>query len=98
LYGNKTLRLDEVIAALLMNETRRSNNGLLNDGQVAMVTKKSSRRWGLWREKDEGSQCSRLSNRMFKCCCCDDEGHMRRNCLKKKKDLRDGKPSVAGVT
>ena len=37
-------RLDEVIVALLMNETRRGNNGFSDDGQVAMVTKESSQR------------------------------------------------------
>ena len=40
--GKKTLRLDEVIAASLMNEPRRGNNRFSNDGQVAMVTKESS--------------------------------------------------------
>ena len=43
LFGKETLRLDEVVAALLMNETRRGNNELSNDGQVVVVTKESSR-------------------------------------------------------
>ena len=62
-----------------------------------MVTKESSWRRGRSREKEEGSQCSRLSSRKFKCYYCDEESHMKRNCLKRKKDLRDEKPSVVGV-
>jgi len=44
LFGKETLRLDEVVASLLMNETRQGNNRFSNDGQVDMVTKESSRR------------------------------------------------------
>ena len=44
MFGKETLRLDEVVAALLMNETRLGDNEFSNDGQVAMVTKGSSKR------------------------------------------------------
>ena len=43
-FGKHTLRLDEVVATLLMNGTPRGNNGFSGDDQVAMVTKESSRR------------------------------------------------------
>ena len=97
LFGKETLRFDEAVAALLMNDTRRGNNGFSNDGQVAMVTKESSWRRGRSREQEEGSQCSRSNSQKFKCYYCDEEGHMKRNCPKRKKDLRDEKPSVVGV-
>jgi len=42
LFGKETLRLDKVVPALWMNETRRHNNQFSNDGQVAMVKKESS--------------------------------------------------------
>ena len=44
LFGKETLIFDEVIAALLIDETRWGNNRLSNDGQVVMVTKEPSRR------------------------------------------------------
>jgi len=43
LFGKETLKLDEVVAALLMYETRQGNNGFSSDGQVAMVTNEHSR-------------------------------------------------------
>ena len=46
LFGKETLRLDEVVANLLVNETRRGKNGFSNDGEVAMVTKEPSQRRG----------------------------------------------------
>jgi len=46
MFGKETLRLDRVVAALLMSETRWGNNGFLNDGHVAIVTKQSSSRRG----------------------------------------------------
>ena len=55
LFGKETLRFDEVIATLLMNETQQGNNELSNDGQVAMVTKESSQRRGWSRENEEWS-------------------------------------------
>jgi len=62
-----------------------------------MFTKVSSRRRRWSREKEEGFQCTRSSSGKFKCCYCDEEGHTKRNCSKRKKDLRDEKPSVVGV-
>jgi len=62
-----------------------------------MVTKESSRRRGRSREKEKVSQCLRSSSQKFKCYYYDKEGHMKRNCPKKKKDLRDEKPFVVGV-
>ena len=56
LFGNETLRLNEVVAAVLMNETRQVNNGFSNDDQVAMLTKESSKRRGQLRAKEERSQ------------------------------------------
>ena len=97
LLGKETLRLDKVLVALLMNETWRGNNRFLNDVQVAMVTKKSSRRRRQSREKEEGSQCSRSSSQKFKCYYCDEEGHMKRNYPKRKKGWKNEKPSVVGV-
>ena len=44
LFGKETLIFDEVVAALLIDETRWGNNRLSNDGQVVMVTKEPSRR------------------------------------------------------
>ena len=67
LIGKVTLKFDEVIAAWLMNKTRRGNNVFSNDGQVAMVTKEISMRQGQTREKEEGSQLSRSSGQKFKC-------------------------------
>jgi len=43
LFGKERLEFDEVVAALLMNETRWGNNKFSNEGQVAMVTKEYSR-------------------------------------------------------
>jgi len=54
LFGKETLGLDEVVAALWMNETRRGNNGFSNDDQVAIITKDSSRRQRRSREMKEG--------------------------------------------
>ena len=55
LFGKKSLRLDEVVTALLINETRRGSNGFSPDGQEAMVTEESNRGRGRSREKEEGS-------------------------------------------
>jgi len=63
-----------------------------------MVTKESSRRRGRSRVKEKVSQCLRSGSQKFKCYYYDEEAHMKRNCPKKKKDLRDEKPSVVGVT
>ena len=62
-----------------------------------MVTKEYSRGQGRSKEKEEGSQHSRSSGRKFKCYYCDEEGHMKKGCPKRKKVLRDEKPSVMGV-
>ena len=97
LFGKGTLKFDEVVAAFLMNETRRGSNGFSNDDQVAMVTKEYSRGRGWSKEKEERSQRSRSSGRKFKCYYCDEEGHMKKDCPKRKKVLRDEKPSVVGV-
>ena len=42
MFGKETLKFDEVASVLLMNETQQGNNGLSNDGQVAIITKESS--------------------------------------------------------
>ena len=55
LFRKETLRLDEVVAALLMNETQRGNNRLSNNGQELIVTKESSQRQGRSRQKKEWS-------------------------------------------
>lgn len=41
LFGKETLKFDEVVATLLMNETQWANNEFSNDGLVAIVTKES---------------------------------------------------------
>jgi len=46
LFGKETLRLDEVVATLLINETLLGNNGFSNDGHVAMVIKEPNQRRG----------------------------------------------------
>jgi len=97
LFGKETLKFDEVVTALLINETRRGSNRFSDGGQVAVVTKESSRGRGRSKEMKEGSQHSRSSGRKFKCYYCDEEGYMKRDCPKRKKDLRDEKPSVVGV-
>jgi len=98
LFRKETLRLYEVVAALLLNETQWGNNEFSNDGQVAMVTRKSSWRQGRSREKEEGSHCSGSHSQNFKCYCCNEEGHMKSNWSKGKGDLRDEKPSIVGLT
>jgi len=40
LLGKETIWFDEVVGTLLINETRRGNNGFSNSGQAAMVIKK----------------------------------------------------------
>ena len=52
LCGKESLRVNEVVLALLMNETQRGNNGFSNYGQVAMVTKEYCRRQRWSREKE----------------------------------------------
>ena len=52
LFGKETLKFDEVVVVLLINKTRRGNNGFSNDGQVAVVTKEYSR--GMRTVKREG--------------------------------------------
>ncbi|VFQ74792.1 unnamed protein product [Cuscuta campestris] len=37
LFGKETLKFDEVVAALLMNETRRGGNGVSNDSQALVA-------------------------------------------------------------
>ena len=49
------------------------------------------------KREEEGPQNSRSNVQKFKCYYCDEEGHMNRDCLKRKKDLRDEKPLVVGV-
>jgi len=44
LFKKENLKFDEMVAALLMNEIRRGNNGFSYDGHVAVVTKDHS--WG----------------------------------------------------
>ena len=62
-----------------------------------MVTREYSRRRVLSRENEERSLSSRSSSRKFKCYYCNEEHRMKKNCLKRKKDLRDQKPSVVGL-
>lgn len=62
-----------------------------------MVTKQSSRRQGRSRKKEEWSQHSRSSSWKFKCYYCDEEGHTKRDCPKRKNDLRDEKPLIVEV-
>lgn len=97
LYGKETLTFDEVVAALLMNETRRSSNGLRNEGQ-ALVTREASWGRGRSREKREGFQHSKSSGRKLLCYYCDEEGHIKRDCPKRKRNImRDEKSSSATV-
>ena len=50
-----------------------------------------------FKREEEGSQNSRSNVQKFKCYYNDEEGHMNRDCLKRK-DLRDEKPLLVGVT
>ena len=43
LFGKETLKLDEMVATSLMNETWKGNNEFSNDGHVAVVTKEYAR-------------------------------------------------------
>jgi hypothetical protein len=94
LFGKETLKFDEVVAALLMNETRRSSNGFPNEGQV-LVAKEGGRGRGRSKQSGEVSQRSNSSGRKFRCYYCDEEGHLKRNCPKRKKDMKDENPVTA---
>jgi len=39
LFGKEISKFDEVVAVLLMNDTRPVNNGFSNDRQMVVVTK-----------------------------------------------------------
>jgi hypothetical protein len=96
LFGKETLKFDEVVAALLINETRRGSNGFPNEGQ-ALVTKEGGRGRGQSKERGKVSQCSKLSGRKFRCYYCDEKDHLKRDFPKRKKDKKDEKSPVTVV-
>ncbi|VFQ70645.1 unnamed protein product [Cuscuta campestris] len=61
LFGKETLKFDEVVAALLMNETRRGCNGVSNDGQ-GLVAKGAGQERGQSKERGGASQRFKYSN------------------------------------
>ncbi|VFR03569.1 unnamed protein product [Cuscuta campestris] len=96
LFGKETLKFDEVVAALLMNETRRGGNGVSNDGQ-ALVAKGAGRERGRSKERGAASQRFKSSSKSFRCYYCDEEGHFKRDCPKRRKEKKDGKIPVTAV-
>ncbi|VFQ72130.1 unnamed protein product [Cuscuta campestris] len=96
LFGKETLKFDEVVAALLMNETRRGGNEVSNDGQ-ALVAKGAGRERGRSKERGGASQCFKSSSKSFRCYYCDEEGHFKRDCPKRRKEKKDGKIPVTAV-
>ncbi|VFQ78488.1 unnamed protein product [Cuscuta campestris] len=96
LFGKETLKFDEVAAALLMNETRRGGNRVSNDGQ-ALVAKGAGRERGRSKERGGASQRFKSSSKSFRCYYCDEEGHFKRDCLKRRKEKKDGKTPVTAV-
>ncbi|VFQ76117.1 unnamed protein product [Cuscuta campestris] len=96
LFGKETLKFDEVVAALLMNETRRGGNGVSNDGQ-ALVAKGAGRERGRSKERGGASQRFKSSSKSFRCYYCDEEGHFKRDCPKRRKEKKDGKTPVTAV-
>ncbi|VFQ60637.1 unnamed protein product [Cuscuta campestris] len=96
LFGKETLKFDEVVAALLMNETRRGGNGVSNDGQ-ALVAKGAGRERGRSKERGGASQRFQSSSKSFRCYYCDEEGHFKRDCPKRRKEKKDGKTPVTTV-
>ncbi|VFR00720.1 unnamed protein product [Cuscuta campestris] len=96
LFGKETLKFDEVVAALLMNETRRGGNGVSNDGQ-ALVAKGAGRERGRSKERGGASQRFKSSSKSFLCYYCDEEGHFKRDCPKRRKEKKDGKTPVTAV-
>ncbi|VFR00763.1 unnamed protein product [Cuscuta campestris] len=71
LFEKETLKFDEILAALLMNETRRGGNEVSNDGQ-ALVAKGAGRERG--RSKERGGMSKRFnsSSKSFRCYYCDE--------------------------
>ncbi|VFQ71852.1 unnamed protein product [Cuscuta campestris] len=96
LFGKETLKFDEVVAALLMNETRRGGNGVSNDGQ-ALVAKGAGRERRRSKERGDASQRFKSSSKSFRCYYCDEEGHFKRDCPKRRKEKKDGKTPVTAV-
>ncbi|VFQ82784.1 unnamed protein product [Cuscuta campestris] len=96
LFGKETLKFDGVVAALLMNETRRGGNGVSNDGQ-ALVAKGAGRERGRSKERGGVSQRFKSSSKSFRCYYCDEEGHFKRDCPKRTKEKKDGKTPVTAV-
>ncbi|VFQ74038.1 unnamed protein product [Cuscuta campestris] len=96
LFGKETLKFDEVVDALLMNETRRGGNGVSNDGQT-LVAKGAGRERGRSKERGGASQRFKSSSKSFRCYYCDEEGHFKRDCPKRRKEKKDGKTPVTAV-
>ncbi|VFQ83578.1 unnamed protein product [Cuscuta campestris] len=96
LFGKETLKFDEVVAALLMNETRWGGNWVSNDGQ-ALVAKGAGRERGRSKERGGVSQRFKSSSKSFRCYYCDEEGHLKRVCPKRRKEKKDGKTPVTAV-
>ncbi|VFQ73127.1 unnamed protein product [Cuscuta campestris] len=96
LFGKETLKFDEAVAALLMNETRRGGNRVSNDGQ-ALVAKGAGRERGQSKERGGASQRFKSSSKSFRCYYCDEEGHFKRDCPKRRKEKKDGKTPVTAV-
>lgn len=100
LFGKDTLKIDEVIASLLMNESRKSN-GDHASGESRLLAADGGRGRSEDRQGSRENRGRSKSRAPRKCYYCDEEGHIKRNCPVRKEDMKlreKGKEKVESST
>lgn len=99
LFGKDTLKLDDVIGSLLINDARRKSNGEMSSGNENALSVSGGHRYrGRSSDgrngSDRGRSASR-SGRSIVCWECGKKGHIRRNCRKWKDSQNNEKADEA---
>ena len=89
LYRKETLEMDEVAAALISNDTRKKASSTKSQGEGFFGGDKEQER-GRSNQKGSGKSRSKSKGAKTKVSCyyCKKEGHLKRECLKRKADLK----------
>ncbi|GMH14054.1 hypothetical protein Nepgr_015895 [Nepenthes gracilis] len=87
LFGKDTLKLDEVIASLLMNESRRSQGTPSSSHSEVLVIESRGRSRSCHQKPEEKSRSkSRSRYQNLECHHCSKKGHIKKHCFKWKRE------------